>query len=245
MTELELVTQDSNPTGLASLESAGGFEAARLIAVKLDDFVKNRRLSVRIGNGTHLRVEAWCALASIVGISPRTAWVKKVYGDNPTNGAGEFEGYCARVEIVSNDKVIGAAECGCYLDEKRWSRAERHSIQSMAQTRATSKALGQILRWIPELAGYSGTPFEEMPGDMQPTTADMLKQLRAAEISRKMAAKAFPTMDPESDEFESVKFLPLRWALKTLHNTGSTDDIKADDVPELIDKMLEWEREGV
>ena len=61
--------------------------------------------------------------------------------------------------------MIGAAESGCYRDENRWRNAERHALKSMAQTRATSKALGQVLRWIPELAGYSGTPAEEMPPD--------------------------------------------------------------------------------
>ena len=46
-------------------------------------------------------------------------------------------------------------------NRKRWN--DQHAMVSMAQTRATSKALGQVLRWVPELAGYAGTPAEEMP----------------------------------------------------------------------------------
>src|SRR5262249_18897895 len=38
-----------------------------------------------------------------------------------------------------------------------------HALRSMAQTRATSKALGQALRFIVALSGYEGTPAEEMP----------------------------------------------------------------------------------
>lgn len=35
-------------------------------------------------------------------------------------------------------------------------------LRSMAQTRALAKVLANVLRWIPVLAGYRGTPAEEM-----------------------------------------------------------------------------------
>lgn len=37
-------------------------------------------------------------------------------------------------------------------------------LRSMAQTRAIAKALSNVLRWVPVLAGYKGTPAEEMSG---------------------------------------------------------------------------------
>lgn len=36
-------------------------------------------------------------------------------------------------------------------------------LRSMAQTRATAKVLSNVLRWVPVLAGYRGTPAEELP----------------------------------------------------------------------------------
>ena len=39
-----------------------------------------------------------------------------------------------------------------------------HQLRSMAQTRANSKALANVLRFVPILAGYKGTPAEEMSG---------------------------------------------------------------------------------
>lgn len=141
-----------------------GMERAKAVAAQLDDIIQELGLSVRIGQGQHLRVEAWCACASMVGVSPRTVWTKRMPETGP------LEGYTARVEVVqlSNGQVIGAAEAGCFMDERmgggpRWK--DQHAVLSMAQTRATSKSIGQVLRWIPVLAGYSGTPAEEMPRD--------------------------------------------------------------------------------
>ncbi len=165
-----------------------GLDRARAIANRLDDIIRKKQLAVRIGKNDHIRVEAWCALASMTGLTPRTVWTKDVRGPN-----GEFEGAKARVEVIrlATDQIIGAAEASCFADEvqrkregtyvHRWVDAcpchprpptgpcdfppTRHAVESMAQTRATSKAIGQDLRWIPVLAGYSGTPAEEMPRD--------------------------------------------------------------------------------
>jgi hypothetical protein len=166
-----------------------GMDRALGIANQLDAIIREKGLSVPIGQSDHLRVEAWCACASMVGVTPRTEWSREA-----RSPSGELEGYDARVEVVqiATGAVIGAAEAGCYFDEKmrgapRWT--ERHAVKSMAQTRATSKAIGQVLRWIPVLAGYSGTPAEEMPanGDMgadtpaRPTSDAARKQRESRE----------------------------------------------------------------
>jgi hypothetical protein len=67
----------------------------------------------------------------------------------------------------------------------RWK--DRHAVLSMAQTRATSKALGQILRWLPVLAGFSGTPAEEMP---HPAAEAPKPQTPIPEPRRKKASPA-------------------------------------------------------
>jgi hypothetical protein len=141
-----------------------GIDRARRVANMLRGIVDEKRLAVKIGKGEHLRVEAWCACASMVGVAPQTEWSREVRHPQ----SGDLEGYEARVQVVqiATGQVVGAAEAGCFFDETmngqpRWN--ERHACKSMAQTRATSKAIGQVLRWIPVLAGFSGTPYEEMP----------------------------------------------------------------------------------
>lgn len=157
------------PDALVEFSTQGGISRAMEIANQLDEIIRRptrlypKGLAVKIGDGEHLRVEAWLALGSMVGITPRTREVVEV-----RNEEGALEGYTAYVEAVriATGEVIGGAQAGCFYDEMmrgqpRWK--DRHAVLSMCQTRATSKALGQILRFIPVLAGYSGTPAEEMP----------------------------------------------------------------------------------
>lgn len=174
-----------------------GIERARKVANMLRGIVDEKRLAVRLGGGEHLRVEAWCACASMVGVAPMTEWTHEVRHPQ----SGELEGYEARVQVIqiATGQVIGAAEAGCFFDEmiekrdgtkyKRWT--ERHAAKSMAQTRATSKAIGQVLRWIPVLAGFSGTPYEEMPPDGYP-------EREAAPAQRRAPAK--PKAPPPVEE---------------------------------------------
>lgn len=154
-----------------------GIERATAIANKLADVIKKRDLAVPMGKKEHLMVEAWLACGFMVGVSPKTEWTQEVR--HPTTG--DLEGYKSRVQAIrmATGAVIGAAESACHFDERvkrssdgelieRWiehGRPNRHACLSMSQTRATSKALAQALRWIPVLAGYSGTPYEEMNRD--------------------------------------------------------------------------------
>lgn len=138
-----------------------GIDAAVAIATQLNHIVRKQELFTKIGNKDHLWVEAWCTCAGMCGLSPRTVWCKRI-----TDDKGVVTGYEARVEVVrlSTNQIVGAAETECWMDEKKAGRlrwTEKHAAKSMAQTRGTSKAIAQILRWIPVMAGYSGTPAEE------------------------------------------------------------------------------------
>lgn len=158
-TDLSVIEQEDALSAFATIGI--GMEAAGHLAFRLNDIIKQQKLSKRIGQKDHIFVEAWCACASMCGLSPRTEWCRRI-----TDAQGAVVGYEARVEVVrlNTGEVIGAAETECWLDEKsggrvRWT--EKHAAKSMAQTRGTSKAIAQVLRWIPILAGYSGTPAEE------------------------------------------------------------------------------------
>jgi hypothetical protein len=193
-----------------------GLERAKGIADILSAIIHEKGLAVRIGQGEHLRVEAWCACASMCGVAPKTEWTHEVR--HPTTG--DLEGYVARVQVVqiATENVIGAAEAGCFYDEtmrgaSRWK--DRHAVLSMAQTRATSKALGQILRWLPVLAGFSGTPAEEMPhpaaekpGPQKPIPEPRRKKASPAQI--KMLKAASYTRAEQIEDRCAVDDLPLK-----------------------------------
>lgn len=77
------------------------------------------------------------------------------------DGVGGWE---ARVEAhTRTGDVVGAAEAECRWDEWAWRDRDSYALRSMAQTRATSKALRMPLGFIVELAGFSATPAEEIP----------------------------------------------------------------------------------
>lgn len=103
----------------------------------------------------HITVEGWLTLGAMLGVTPVCEWTRKLEN-----------GWEARVEARTLDgRVVGAAEAECLRDEKRWATADDYAVRSMAQTRATSKALASVLRFVATLAGASGTPAEEMPRD--------------------------------------------------------------------------------
>lgn len=155
------------PDALTAFASVGvGIESAKWIATQLNDIVEQQQLFTVINGKKHLHVEAWCTCAALCGLSARTEWSRRI-----ASGSEEISGYESRVEIVrlGTNTIVGAAEAECWLDETlkgkpRWK--QKFEAKSMSQTRATSKAISQILRWIPILAGYSGTPAEEM-GDVR------------------------------------------------------------------------------
>lgn len=71
----------------------------------------------------------------------------------------------ATVEARTADgRVVGRADALCTRSEKRgpWKSADDYARLSMAQTRATAKALKGPLGFVISLAGYQTTPAEEM-----------------------------------------------------------------------------------
>jgi hypothetical protein len=132
-------------------------ERMAAIATPLSELVHERKLFVRIRGNEYLYCSAWKTLGGMVGIAPYTVWTKP-------NETGD--GYVARVEVRTFDeRTIGAAEAECSRAESRWAKAEPHALRSMAETRATSRALRGPLEQIVVLAGYSGTAVEEMSFD--------------------------------------------------------------------------------
>jgi hypothetical protein len=133
---------------------------ARAVAKQLMETVRGSGLVVKVGDKDHLTVEAWQTLGAMLGVTPVTVWTHEI--DN---------GWEARSEarLMSTGQVIGAAEAECLRSEQQWSDRDDFALRSMAQTRATSKALASVLRFVATLGGAAGTPAEEMRGDEQPS----------------------------------------------------------------------------
>lgn len=126
----------------------------------------------------HLLVEAWLLLARFHGVVPRTESVVSVQDDV----TGHF-GFEATVEAVDASGVVrGRAIARCMSNEENWGMVTKYKwenevrtevgerqkamqqLESMAQTRATSKVMASLFRHIVILGDkkVSGTPAEEM-----------------------------------------------------------------------------------
>lgn len=127
---------------------------ATLVADALADVIKAKRLYSNIGGRSHVLVEGWQLLGVMLGVTAVCVRTEEI-----SEGT-----YKATVEARTADgRVVGKADAICSKQERTWKQRDDYARLSMAQTRATAKALKGPLGFIVSLAGYDSTPAEEMP----------------------------------------------------------------------------------
>ena len=119
--------------------------------------VNHKPKKVMIRGEQYLEYGDWQTLARFFGATASVAWSRKLVDDKNV-----FLGYEARAEVLHNGQVISAAEAMCMKSESNWRSRDEFMLRSMAQTRASAKALRNAYGWVAELAGMKSTPAEEM-----------------------------------------------------------------------------------
>lgn len=152
---------------------------------------KNPKWAINIQGNEYLVYEAWQTVAQFFGCAVDTSTKPefKQYGD-----AQGFEAVALVIDKKTGLK-IGGATALCLNDEANWSGKPLFQLESMAQTRAGSKALRNQFSWVVVLAGYKATPAEEMMG------VDTKKPFKPADT------KPSPSAPPQQDEEISLKQL--------------------------------------
>ena len=157
-TATEIVPAEPEPSHNLSLfgttDPVEVVEAATRVADALAAVIRAKGLYSVIQNKAHVRVEGWQLLGSMLGVTAICTATEEVEG-----------GYLATVEARTADgRVVGRADALCTKHERRgpWKSADDYARLSMAQTRATAKALKGPLGFVISLAGYQTTPAEEM-----------------------------------------------------------------------------------
>ena len=110
-----------------------------------------------IGYSEHTNIEGWLACAILSNAACRIIKGSVQY-------LAEAKGYKAEAEVIdlATGVVLGSAEGQCDASETKWRFKPLHQMKSMCQTRARSLALSSVFRGVMAMAGYSGTPTEEM-----------------------------------------------------------------------------------
>lgn len=134
-------------------------ERAKEVANALKPVLVEQKMIVQIQQKEHVTIEGWQTLGAMLGVTPVIEWTHPIPA--LTQAEKGWEARCLAKTI--DGRTIGAGEGECLRSESRWEKADDYAVRSMAQTRAQSKALASVLRFVVTLAGYSGTPAEEMP----------------------------------------------------------------------------------
>lgn len=154
-TELVPIAESAPPTLFGTNNAMTIVERATEQANALAGVITDKHLYADISGRRHVTVEGWTLLGTMLGVFPVCTWTRLIEN-----------GWEARVEARTlNGQVVGASEAQCTHDEKTWATRDEFALRSMAQTRATSKALRLPLGFVMVLAGYEATPAEEMPRD--------------------------------------------------------------------------------
>ena len=166
------MSTDLVPTNTATAVTSGPASSIAQqteVANLFSQAVKERNLAVSMRGNEHLRVEAWQLLAALNGISAVVTDTEKI-----------DKGWKATCEArrLSDGQVVGAGFAICTHDERMWGKADDYAVLSMAQTRATAKAIKSCLGHLAELAGFKTTPAEEMPAE--PTAAAASEPAKAS-----------------------------------------------------------------
>jgi len=139
------------------------------VANCLSDLIKSqglvkKGLNKKDPDAEYVLVEGWEVLGTMLGIVPITKVIEPICNDK-----GKVRGYKARASlyrnpVMENGEIIGGTliattEASATVEGFQKDTA---SMMSMAQTRALGKAYRMALSWIMKMAGYEGTPAEEM-----------------------------------------------------------------------------------
>lgn len=168
----ELVPHQQPGTLFRTDDPVEVIERATRAANALRDVIVRKKLFKVIGDKAHVLVEGWTTLGSMLGVTPVKDWVRPLpwpedefLTDALRNARkkGLVFGYEASYSAQTLDgRRIGSAESVCKRTESKWANRDDYALESMAQTRATSRALRGPLGFVMQLAGYSATPAEEM-----------------------------------------------------------------------------------
>lgn len=132
-------------------------EEARKAASALKEVISNKAKKVMFNGEQYIEAEDWQTIGKFYNVAAKIEWTKYVE-------FGSAKGWEARAVVIHipTGNEVSAAEAMCLTDEKNWGYKPLNQLRSMAQTRATSKALSTVLKWVVVMAGYRATPAEEM-----------------------------------------------------------------------------------
>jgi hypothetical protein len=218
---------------------------AQAVAAAFAKEARRLQLYKRIGDSDHLLVEGWQMLAAMYRVTASIQCTRYVeYGD-----AHGWEATAEAIFVPTGQK-ISSADGMCLDSEDQWGRVSRYEwqngkkvkvgdvakplqqLRSMAQTRAQSKVLSNLLKWVARLAGFAATPGEEMTDDGG-FTPPAPKQTEGNLITEAQAKRLYAIAKSSGKSDDEIKAIMAHFGFQ--HSREITRD-KYDSIVEEITK---------
>lgn len=151
------------------------------LVTELMAYVDDNKLAINIAGKKYLQVEAWQFTGSQLNLTAVVTEIEDITPPAKTEGGVVKPKYKATVEVIHNPtgQLVSRGFAICSKEESKKSSFDEYAVASMAQTRAIGKAYRNILAWLPKLAGYEGTPAEEISDNARETMVEELSEKKA------------------------------------------------------------------
>lgn len=123
----------------------------------LKQHVVKQNLYTNIHGKNYAHVEGWQFAGNLMGLFPRIVKAENLSTQSEVK-------WLVEAELVerSTGEIVGRGFAICSSKEGKKKGFDEYAILSMAQTRAIGKAYRNLVGYVMKLAGYEGTPSEEM-----------------------------------------------------------------------------------
>lgn len=136
-------------------------QATKKMAIELTKFIDDNKLSVFIAGKKYVMVEGW----QFAGSQLNLVAIPSDAEDKSTEKETKYKA-SAEVFHVPTGTLVSRGFALCSNKESKKKSFDEYAIASMAQTRAIGKAYRNNLSWLMKLAGFEGTPVEEIDRDV-------------------------------------------------------------------------------
>lgn len=169
--------EKNNKVEITKIYDMGKPVEAVQVAMLLKNIIIQQRLFVEIRGKNFVTIEGWQLAGFLTGMDVVVEEPKNISTPNEVK-------YSAVAKLYKGDKVVGIGYAVCSSKEALKKGFDEYAILSMVQTRCISKAYRNKIGFIMKLAGFQGTPAEEMQkmGEKAPDRSEPVIQ-REEEVS--------------------------------------------------------------
>jgi len=211
--DLPAVYEEPQDTMVVAREPDMVLAEAQKAAKALTDVLSKKKKKVIFNGEQYLEFEDWQTVGRFYGISVQADDADQIV-------VAGIDGFKAKARAFHGDRQISSAVAYCMRDEPNWKNKPNFQLASMAQTRASAKALRNVLSWVVVLAGYKPTPAEEMEGVVSDSTSPPKSSGKGGEGVKQ---ESLPST-PEEDEVALQEYLEQLCRTIAKLETGKEDN---------------------